>query len=65
MLSLTNRLAIMASQCGMPEFREKYATIESLVHLWEENVPFTLVPITDSPNSMENQQFKVSALNHA
>ena len=65
MLSLTNRLAVMASQCGMPEFREKYATIESLVHLWEENVPFTLVPITDSPNSMENQQFKVSALNHA
>ena len=39
--------------------------IESLAHLWEENVPFTLVPITDSPNSMENQQFKVSALNHA
>ena len=65
MLSLTNRLAVMASQCGMPEFREKYATIESLVHLWEENVPFTLVPIIDSPNSMENQQFKVSALNHA
>lgn len=61
-LSLTNKLAVIASQCGMPEFREKYATIESLVHLWEENVPFTLVPITDSPNSTENKQFKVSTV---
>lgn len=50
----------MASQCGMPEFREKYATVESLVHLWEENVPFALVPVTDSPNSTENKGFKVS-----
>ena len=50
----------MASQCGMPEFREKYATIESLVHLWEDNVPFTLVPITDSRDSIKNHQFKVS-----
>ena len=45
----------MASQCGMPEFREKYATVESLVHLWEENIPFTLVPITDLPNPTENK----------
>ena len=46
----------------MPEFREKYAAVESLVHLWEENVPFTIVPITDSPNSVGNKQFNVSAV---
>ena len=60
MLTLTNKLAVMASQCGMPEFREKYSTIESLVHLWEENVPFTLVPITDLPSSTVIKQLKVS-----
>ena len=61
-LSLTNKLAVLTSQCGMPEFREKYATVESLVHLSEENVPFTIVPITDPPNSTGNKQFHVGAV---
>ena len=39
----------------MPEFQEKYITVESLVHLWEENIPFTLIPITDLLNSTENK----------
>ena len=59
-LSLTDKLAVMASQCGMPEFRQKYATIESLVHMWEENVPFMVVPITDSSSSTEDKLIKVS-----
>ena len=31
MLSLCQTLAVVASQCGMADFREKYANIEKLV----------------------------------
>ena len=31
------RLATIASQCGMPEFREKYAQIETIFDFWSTN----------------------------
>ena len=58
-LSLTDKLAVIASQCGMPEFRQKYATIETLVHMREDSVPYTLVPVADSSKDV---QVKVSCL---
>ena len=45
--SLTDKLAFCASQCGMAEFREKHATLEKVLNLWENNCAFTVVPVTD------------------
>ena len=38
MLSLSQKLAVLASNTGMPEFRQKYSDIEKLISYWENNV---------------------------
>ena len=58
-LSITNKLTVIASQCGMLEFQQKYTTIETLVHMWEDSVPYMLVPVADSSKDV---QVKVSCL---
>ena len=40
MLKFCQKLAAIASQCGMPEFCEKFSTIESIIELWDKNIPF-------------------------
>ena len=42
MLNTSEKLAAIASQCGMPEFREKLSTIETIIELWDKNVPFSI-----------------------
>jgi len=49
--SITDRLAFYASQCGMAEFRDKYATLEMVLHFWEDNSTFSIVPTEDSTSS--------------
>ena len=39
MLSLCQKLTVNASQCGMADFRDKYANIEKLVKYWESSTP--------------------------
>jgi len=45
--SITDKLAFCASQCGMAEFRDKYATLETVLKLWENNDTFSIVPTED------------------
>ena len=47
MLSLCQKLAVVASQCAMADFREKYANIEKLVKYWESSTPVVIMPIND------------------
>ena len=47
MLSLCQKLAVVTSQCGMADFREKYANIEKLVKYWESSTPVVITPIND------------------
>ena len=47
MLFLSQRIAVVASECGMPEFRRMYSTVESLLNYWERNIPVTLTPVSD------------------
>ena len=42
MLNTSEKLAAIASHCGMPEFREKLSTIETIIELWDKNVPFSI-----------------------
>ena len=44
MSSLCQKLAMISSQCGMSEFRDKFATIQELVELWEEGGSCVIVP---------------------
>ena len=44
-------LAMVASECGMPEFRRKCSTIESLLQHWENNVEVCVVPVQDVADS--------------
>ena len=39
MQSLGQKLATIASECGMPQFREKCAQVDKLIDLWEKNIP--------------------------
>lgn len=45
MLSLSKKIAIAASQCGMPQFRTMYSTVESMVNYIERNIPFVLTQV--------------------
>ena len=47
MLSLSQKLAVAASECGMPEFRRMHSTVESLLSYWERNIPVVLTPASD------------------
>lgn len=42
MLNTSEKLAAIASHCGMPEFCEKLSTIETIIKLWDKNVPFSI-----------------------
>ena len=53
MLTLTQRLAVVGSECGMKEFKKKYAEVEELLHCWEENIPVIVTP------SQETSQVRV------
>ena len=44
MLSLSQKIAVVTSECGMPEVRRMYSTVESLLSYWERNVPVILIP---------------------
>ena len=59
MQTLCQKLATMASLCGMPQFREKYAQIETLVNLWEKNVPVVI----STPEFKHQESGKMKALN--
>ena len=47
MLSLSQKLVVVASECGMPEFRRMYSTVKSLLSYWERNVSVILTPVSD------------------
>ena len=48
MLNLSQKLATLSCQYGMPEFWEKYALTDALIHPWEHNFSFSLVPNSDN-----------------
>lgn len=41
MQTLCQKLAMISSECGMPQFREKYSQVQTLIKLWEENAEVT------------------------
>lgn len=47
MQSLCQKLAITASECGMPQYREKYAQVKKLIDLWERNMPAIVCALGD------------------
>ena len=51
MLSLCHKLAAVASQSGMPEFRKKYADVENILQCWEQNVSVMLTVANDLTTS--------------
>jgi len=48
MLNTSEKLAAIASHCGMPEFREKLSTIETIIELWDKNVPFSIEKVCNN-----------------
>ena len=38
---------MIASECGMPQYREKYAQVSTLIDLWERNVPAVVCAASD------------------
>ena len=50
-VGIGQKLAMVASECGMPEFRRKCSTIESLLQHWENNVEVCVVPVQDVADS--------------
>ena len=54
-LSLSQKLAVLASNCGMPDFRQKYSDIENLISFWENNVSFAIIPTSDTSCHMFKQ----------
>ena len=47
MLSLCHKLATVASQSGMPEFRKKYDDVENILRCWEQNVSVVITATSD------------------
>ena len=47
MLSLCHKLATIASQCGMPEFRKKYEDVENILQCWEQNTSIVITAASD------------------
>ena len=47
-VGIGQKLAMVASECGMPEFRRKCSTIESLLQHWENNVEVCVQDVADS-----------------
>ena len=50
-IGIGQKLAMVASECGMPDFRRKYGTIESLLLHWENNVEVCVVPVDEVADS--------------
>ena len=50
-VGIGQKLAMVASECGMPEFRRKYNTLESLLLHWENSVEVCVVPVQDVADS--------------
>ena len=48
MQSLCQKLAVIASECGMPKYREKYDQVSTLIDLWERNIPAVVCAASDS-----------------
>ena len=48
MQSLCQKLAVIASECGMPQYREKYGQVSTLIDLWERNIPAVVCAVSDS-----------------
>ena len=40
MLKFCQKLAAIASQCGMPEFCGELSTVESIIESWDKNILF-------------------------
>ena len=47
MQSLCQKLAMIASECGMPQYREKYAQVRRLIDLWENDIPAIVCASSD------------------
>ena len=54
--SITDKLAFCASQCGMAEFCDKYATLETVLRFWENNSTFAIVPTEDNTTCTEGDR---------
>ena len=63
MFDLGQKLAVVTSECGMPEFRQKYQCIENIISLWDTNTSFVIVP-TDGqgPSTLEGREPNPSEL---
>ena len=48
MQTLCQKLALIASQHGMVEFKKKYAEVQSIIRCWEFNTPIVITPVTDT-----------------
>ena len=59
MLSLSQKLAILASNCGIPDFCQKYSDVENLIRSWENNVPFVVTPTSDATSHLHEQVFEI------
>ena len=47
MLPLCHKLAAIASQCGMPEFRKKYEDVKTILQCWEQNASVLITAVSD------------------
>ena len=47
MQSLCQKLAVIASECGMPQYREKHSQVSRLIDLWEGNIPAVVCAASD------------------
>ena len=47
MQSLCQKLAMIASEWGMPQYREKHAQVSRLIDLWERNIPAIIYAASD------------------
>lgn len=46
-LEIGKKLTLVASGCGMPDFRKRYQQLECLLHCWEEGVSVDIVSACD------------------
>lgn len=48
MLEVGQKLAMVASEHGMLDFRKKYDAVQSLLHCWENNIEVDVLPTSES-----------------
>ena len=44
---MQSQLAMIASECGMPQYREKHAQVSRLIDLWERYIPAIIYAASD------------------